>query len=111
TNLVTIPQRAIDASAADVQHLGDHSYTPQSIGPAVETALMMMGGSSAVPAAANELRAGVAIPRSPASRAAEKGYSGIGTAPNGGPILAGTDHLYPAGQGQRSVVEIPLTGS
>jgi hypothetical protein len=30
--VVTIPQRAIEASAADLQHLGDHSYTPQSIG-------------------------------------------------------------------------------
>src|SRR5690348_15203444 len=28
-----------------------------------------------------------------------------------GPTFAGTDHLYPAGQGQRSVVPIRLTGS
>jgi hypothetical protein len=41
--IATLPQRAIDASAADVQHLGEDGYTPQSIGPAVETALMMAG--------------------------------------------------------------------
>jgi hypothetical protein len=50
------------------------------------------------------------LPRPPALRAAEKGYSGIGTTPNGGPTLAGTDHLYPAGEGQRSVVPIRLSG-
>jgi hypothetical protein len=109
--VATWPQRAIDASAADVQHLGDHSYTPQSIGPAVEAALMMMGGASAVPAAANELRAGLTIRRSPASRAAEKGHAGIGTTPNGGPTFVGTDHLYPAGEGQRNAFKMPLTGS
>ena len=30
---------------------------------------------------------------------------------NGGPTFAGTEHLYPAAQGQRNVVNIPLTGS
>ncbi len=109
--IATLPKRLIDASAADVEHLGDHSYTPQSIGPAVETALMMMGGSGAVPAAANELRAGVSIRRSPAARAAEKGFPGIGTSPNGGPTFAGSDHLYPARPGQLSVFKMPLTGS
>jgi hypothetical protein len=49
--------------------------------------------------------------RSPASRAAEKGFFGMDTTPNGGPTLAETDHLYPAGEGQQSVVKMPLTGS
>lgn len=52
-----------------------------------------------------------AVRRTPASRAAEKGFSGIGTTRNGGPTFAGTDHLYPAEQGQQSAVEIGLTGS
>jgi HNH/ENDO VII superfamily nuclease len=51
-----------------------------------------------------------AIRRSPASRAAEKGFAGIGATPNGGPTFAGTEHLYPASSGQQSVVNIPLTG-
>jgi len=38
--IFAIPQRLIEASAADVQHLGEDGYTPQSIGPAIETALM-----------------------------------------------------------------------
>jgi hypothetical protein len=59
TQLATLPQRAIDASATDVQHLGEDGYTPQSIGPAVETAMMMMGGAGAVPAEANSLRTGI----------------------------------------------------
>jgi hypothetical protein len=44
--IATLPQQAIDASAADVQHLGEEGYTPQSIGPAVDTALMMAGPGS-----------------------------------------------------------------
>lgn len=52
-----------------------------------------------------------AVPRSPASRAAEKGYPGIGTTANGGPTFVGTVHLYPAGEGQQSIVPIRLTGS
>jgi hypothetical protein len=46
-NLLTLPRRAIDASSGDMQHLGDHNYTPRSIGPAVETATNMMGGAGA----------------------------------------------------------------
>lgn len=42
-SLASLPRRAIEASAGDVQHLGDHSYAPQSIGPAMETAMTMMG--------------------------------------------------------------------
>lgn len=52
-----------------------------------------------------------AIPRTPASRAAKKGYKGIGTTANGGPTFVGSEHLYPAAEGQRSVVKIKLTGS
>jgi len=52
-----------------------------------------------------------AVRLSPASWAARKGYPGVGTTANGGATFAGTNHLYPAGEGQRSVVKIPLTGS
>lgn len=48
---------------------------------------------------------------SPASWAARKGYSGVGTTAKGGPTFVGTDHLYPAAMGQQSVVHIKLTGS
>src|SRR6185437_14405385 len=40
--LTSLPQRAIESSQQDVQHLGQSGYEPQSIGPAVETA--MLGG-------------------------------------------------------------------
>jgi hypothetical protein len=52
-----------------------------------------------------------ATPRSPASRAIEKGYAGVGTTRNGGATFVGTEHLYPVAPGQRNVVQIPLTGS
>ncbi len=139
-NLATLPQRAIDAakiSAAhnygpspDVMSDSDAPFVDPLPSVAAETALTMMGGSGLVPVAsgmmpaakgvagsvAEEAGAGLraltdAAPRSPASRAAQKGYSGIGTTPKGAPTFAGTDHLYSAGQGQRSIVEIKLTGS
>lgn len=47
----------------------------------------------------------------PAGRAAERGYPGVGTTANGGATFVDTSYLYPAGKGQRSVVEILLTGS
>jgi len=54
TGLVTLPQRAIDASIADTEHYRQYGmstdYVPQSVGPAAETALMMMGRSGIVPA-------------------------------------------------------------
>jgi hypothetical protein len=75
----TLPQRAIDASKEDVEHLGKDGYTPRSIGPAVETALMMMGGSSTVPAGANELRAGLKLPMDSASRMARAKQMGFRT--------------------------------
>jgi hypothetical protein len=34
--IATLPQRALEASAVDVQHLGEGGYTPQSIGSAAE---------------------------------------------------------------------------
>jgi hypothetical protein len=139
-DLATLPQRAIDAakiSAAhnygpspDVMSDSDAPFVDPLPSVAAETALTMMGGSRPVPVAtgmipaakgvagsvAEEAGAGLraltdAAPRSPASRAAEKGYSGIGATRNGGPNFAGTYHLYPAGEGQQSVVQIRLTGS
>jgi len=40
---VTLPQRAIDASAQDVRRLREDGYVAQSIGPAVDSAMMMAG--------------------------------------------------------------------
>jgi hypothetical protein len=106
--IATLPQRAIEASAADVQHLGEDGYTPQAIGPALETAMLMAGSGSLM---AERGAIGAFGGKLPASRAAEKGFSGIGTTPNAGPTFAASDHLYPAGPGQRSVFKMPLTGS
>lgn len=96
------------------------SSTPVVVGRSLPEAATLPGAGARaaqtlVPAA-EETGAGLqtltdAVPRSPASRAAKKGYSGIGTTPNGGPTFAGTAHLYPAGEGQQSVVPIRLTGS
>jgi hypothetical protein len=61
TSLATLPQRALESSAEDVEHLGEPNYEPQSIGPAVETAMNMVGGSGVVPAEANSLRTGLGI--------------------------------------------------
>jgi hypothetical protein len=43
SGLSTLPQRAIEASAQDVQHLGEADYQPQAIGPALEAAGLPMG--------------------------------------------------------------------
>jgi hypothetical protein len=77
---------------------------------------MIPGAKGVARGVAEEAGAGLraltkAAPRSPASRAADKGHLGIGTTTNGGPTFAGTAHLYPAEQGRRSVVKIKLTGS
>src|SRR5271156_4397090 len=58
---MTLPKRAVDAAKEDVQHygeagFGDPNYTPKALGPSLETAATMMGGSGIVPATANELR-------------------------------------------------------
>lgn len=84
---------------------------------AVTAALGMIPGVRGVArAVADETGAGLraltnSVRRSPASWATEKGYAGISTTRNGGPALAGSDHLYPVGQGRQSVVKIELTGS
>jgi len=79
TQLLTLPQRALEASAADVGHLGEDGYAPQSIGPAVDTAMTMMGGAGTVPAAANELRVGLKLPMDTASRMARATQMGFRT--------------------------------
>ena len=67
---------------------------------AVTAALGMIPGVKGIArAAADETGAGLraltnSVRRSPASRAAEKGFSGVGTTLNGGPTFVGTDHLY-----------------
>ena len=60
-NALTLPQRAIDASAQDVQHLGEPNYQRQSIGPALEAATNMMGGAGGISAEANTLRTGLKL--------------------------------------------------
>ncbi|QPF93763.1 HNH endonuclease signature motif containing protein [Bradyrhizobium commune] len=79
----------------------------------VEAAIGLIPGAKGVGrVAAGEVRALTSKVRlSPASWAAKKGYAGVGTTVNGGPTFAATKHLYPAVQGQRSVVKIKLTGS
>ncbi|MCX7746061.1 MAG: HNH endonuclease [Clostridia bacterium] len=47
----------------------------------------------------------------PAERAAEKGFDGIGTTENGGPDFKDTSYLYPVGEGQKNIVVIVMTGS
>lgn len=59
--LVKLPKRAIDAAAQDSQHFGEEGYEPQSIGPAMDTALTMVGGAGVVPAEANALRTGIGV--------------------------------------------------
>lgn len=94
--LVTLPQRALQASANDVQHLGDHSYTPQSIAPAVETAMMMTGGAGAVPAEANSLRAGMIGRRLPTDNYV-------------GPISKHTDTLYREMHPSEALIDLPTS--
>ena len=57
-NLATLPQRAIEGSAADLATLGS-GEPKQSIAPATDAAMLMMGGAGAFPAEANSLRAGI----------------------------------------------------
>lgn len=47
----------------------------------------------------------------PAKRAAEKGYSGIGTTANGGPDFSGTEYLFKTNIGEKNIVPIKMTGS
>jgi hypothetical protein len=41
--LLSLPQRAIEASKQDASHFMEPGYQPQAIGPSLETAMMMMG--------------------------------------------------------------------
>jgi hypothetical protein len=68
SSTATLPQRAVSAAANSIPGLRREDYTdnpnaPQPSAPlydaAGETALTMMGGSSAIPAEANSLRAGI----------------------------------------------------
>ena len=47
----------------------------------------------------------------PAQRAAEKGYSGIGTTKNGGPDFNGSKYVYIDSNGKQAIVKIKMTGS
>lgn len=51
------------------------------------------------------------VKMTPAERAAEKGYPGIGTTNNGGPDFKGTKYLYPVKYDKRNIVEIKMTGN
>jgi len=53
---------------------------------------------------------GVKIKKTPAERAAEKGFPDIKTSPNGGPDFKGTPYLYKVKDGQENIVKIKLTG-
>ncbi|MBC9876351.1 HNH endonuclease [Bradyrhizobium sp. INPA01-394B] len=79
----------------------------------IEAAIgLIPGAKGAGRVASTELRALTSKVRlSPAAWAAKKGYAGVGTTANGGPTFVGTEHLYPAAQGQRNIVKIRLTGS
>jgi len=85
----------------------------EDIPGAVAAAVGLIPGAKGVGRVAAEEAGALAskVRRSPASWAAEKGYSGVGTTAKGGPTFAATEHLYPAAQGQRNVVTIRLTGS
>jgi hypothetical protein len=106
-NLATLPQRAIDASTADMRHLGEDGYAPQSIGPAVETALTMMGGSGTVPAGmipgARGVTRGVGLGETLARgpiRAAETATIG-----DGAPIAGQTLYHYTNEAGLNSILQ------
>jgi hypothetical protein len=74
----------------------------------INPSLLMIGDGESAPAEVSPR--GPTLPF-PADMAAASGYPGIGTTGNGGPTFADTTYLYPVGEGQLNVVEIPLTGS
>jgi hypothetical protein len=45
-SVATIPQRAIEGSTQDVQHLGEAGYQPQSVGPAADAAITLAGAGA-----------------------------------------------------------------
>jgi hypothetical protein len=111
--LSLIPPVGIAGSALDLFDAKRRDDFPGAVAAALG---VMPGVKGIARAVADEAGAGIraltnSVRRTPATRAAEKGFSGIRTTQNGGPIHVGTDHLYPAGEGQRSVVDIELTGS
>jgi hypothetical protein len=108
--LSLIPPIGVAGSALDLIDAKRRDDFPGAVAAAFG---MIPGARGIARGIAGEAGAGVRalLRRSPASRAAEKGFLGIGTTPNGGPTHVGTDQLYPAGEGQRSVVPVPLTGS
>jgi hypothetical protein len=70
--IASIPQRAIEGSAADIGTMGS-GKPMQSVGPATDAAMMMMGGAGVVPAEADALRAGMSV----AQKATKKQLSQI----------------------------------
>jgi hypothetical protein len=67
-SFVAIPQRAIQGSAADLQHFGNHDVPLQSVAPAVDAAMWTMGSAGVVPAEANALRMGIKTYRGPPNK-------------------------------------------
>jgi hypothetical protein len=60
TSILTLPKRAVEASKADVEHyrqsgFGNPNYTPQTVGPAAETAMTLAGSPMAAEAKAGEM--------------------------------------------------------
>lgn len=49
--------------------------------------------------------------KTPAQRAADKGYPGIGTTSNGGPDFKGSGYVYIDSNGKETIVTIKMTGS
>ena len=108
-NLLSLTPLGVAGSALDLIDAKRRDDLPAGVAAAVG---LIPGAKGVGRVAGNELRALTSKVRlSPASWAAKKGYAGVGTTVNGGPTFAGTEHLYPAAQGQRSVVRVKLTGS
>lgn len=108
-NLLSLTPLGIAGSALD---LIDAKRRNDLSGAVTAAAGLIPGAKGVGRVAAGEVRALTNKLRlSPASWAAKKGYAGVGTTSKGGPTFAATVHLYPAAQGQRSVLKIRLTGS
>jgi hypothetical protein len=112
-NMLGLTPLGVAGSALDLIDAKRRDHLPGAVAAA---AGMIPGAKGVGSVVAEEAGAGLraltdAARRSPASRAAEKGFAGISTSPKSGPAFAGTHHLYPAGEGQQSVVQIRLTGS
>lgn len=108
-NLLSLTPLGVAGSALDLIDAKRRDDLPGAVAAAVGLIPGAKGVGSIVAKEAGALASKVRL--SPASWAARKGYSGVGTTANGGPTFAGTEHLYPAAQGQRNIVKIRLTGS